>query len=39
MATSMMGILDEADIIWREVKGMSKAKTPRKTGMPHFDDL
>jgi hypothetical protein len=36
MATSMMDILDEAGI-WREVRVMSKAKTPTKTCMPHFD--
>jgi hypothetical protein len=29
-------ISDEAGI-WREVKAMSKAKTPTKAGMPHFD--
>ena len=36
MATSVMNIMDEAGI-WREVKVMSKAKTPTKAGMPHFD--
>jgi hypothetical protein len=36
MATSVMNIMDEAGI-WQEVKVMSKAKTPMKTGMPPFD--
>jgi hypothetical protein len=31
-----MNIMDEAGI-WQEVKVMSKAKTPTKAGMPHFD--
>jgi hypothetical protein len=36
MATYVMNILDEAGI-WREVKAVSKVKTPTKTGIPHFD--
>jgi hypothetical protein len=36
MVTIVMNILDEAGI-WREVKAVSKAKTPTKTGIPHFD--